>query len=122
MAFLFNCFNCVSIKKFYIQCPVCYEELYISDRKILILDCGHLICEDCLLNLNICPLCRSNIQNFYYVENFFKCFNCKKQLLTFFLKCGHCFCYNCVSKFINFQDYYFCNTCKIFSRLIKIYY
>ena len=118
MVFLFSCLNCLSFKKFYIQCPVCYEDLYISDKKILILNCGHLLCNNCILNLNICPLCRSEIYNFYYIKNLFKCFLCKKKILYYFLKCGHCFCLNCITKLIHFQDYYYCYNCKTFSKLI----
>jgi len=119
MIYLLNCFKCLYFQEYLIQCHVCYENLYISDKKILILNCGHLLCDNCILNLNLCPLCRGEIINFYYVKNIFKCFQCNKKILSYFLKCGHCLCLKCISKLIHFEDFYYCKKCKIFSKLIK---
>lgn len=53
------------------SCSICFEEL--NEENIATLNCSHSFCITCLnklfdINKNICPLCRSEIKEFYNKE------------------------------------------------------
>lgn len=43
------------------ECCICYE----SDKNLILLKCSHLhcVCDECFQNINICPLCRTDINS-----------------------------------------------------------
>ena len=41
----------------YLDCPIC---LQLCDNPVEISCCGHLFCNKCIINLDICPLCKLN--------------------------------------------------------------
>ena len=46
------------------NCPVCYEE--ITPDKLIIPNCFHYICEECVMKCDNCPLCRDKYDE--YIE------------------------------------------------------
>eukprot|EP01024_Parvocaulis_polyphysoides_P057701 TRINITY_DN61561_c0_g1_i1.p1 TRINITY_DN61561_c0_g1~~TRINITY_DN61561_c0_g1_i1.p1 ORF type:complete len:200 (+),score=0.73 TRINITY_DN61561_c0_g1_i1:1-600(+) len=48
------------------QCPICQERLSQTNMFPIKLECGHIFCEDCIMEWlerdRTCPMCRSNIK------------------------------------------------------------
>ena len=42
------------------SCPVCFD-LYATSSRVVLIPCGHVVCNVCLLSLDGCPLCRKYI-------------------------------------------------------------
>ena len=52
-----------TIKMF--ECKICMEKL----NRVMLIPCGHCFCLDCAKNINLCPICRSNVEginNIYF--------------------------------------------------------
>ena len=52
-----------TIKMF--ECKICMEKL----NKVMLIPCGHCFCLDCAKNIEVCPICRSEvngINNIYF--------------------------------------------------------
>lgn len=45
------------------ECPICLDPFCEATKPMMLVDCGHNVCESCLINLpkRICPLCRAPI-------------------------------------------------------------
>ena len=96
-------------------CPICLESLYdlnLLNKKILILNCGHVFCKNCLSELNFkyysitCPICRTNKYATVFKVNNLKCTKCQGRLINLqadnimltHLTCGHAYCLDCACK------------------------
>jgi hypothetical protein len=63
------------------ECPICYNLLNYSNKAVSI--CNHCFCNDCYEKINICALCRGNLNKprakkqiifsiLYFIFNLFK--------------------------------------------------
>lgn len=43
------------------ECVVCFEELI---KRVALVPCGHTLCDQCALELNVCPVCRTPISSY----------------------------------------------------------
>ncbi len=58
------------ISSMILECQICFEEYNISNKKPMVLDCGHSICQSCLqqitsssqINLMKCPFDNKALQ------------------------------------------------------------
>jgi hypothetical protein len=67
-------------------CDICFHD---DKTNIIILDCGHILCKNCLesFRLKACPWCQVSIQGMYEMK---RCLLCKRNLANTLNKaCGH---------------------------------
>jgi hypothetical protein len=98
-------------------CAICLNELH-NLPDLYVLNCGHVYCRLCLLNINRsflrfkiikCPQCCTYHTCTQCMHFDFKCKRCRKNLLQIeacgktivHLTCGHFYCLDCVFKISN---------------------
>ena len=103
------------------SCPICYDIYSNTDLTPLVIECGHTICKQCLINIfksrkRSCPLCKTNLlkrnandypKNFQLLDNLDtfqnmkivdeKC-NCGKENSIYCQNCRLYICQNCIKK------------------------